>query len=152
MSRYGILTAFVFSALLVILNIKSCNDSTTVLPGTSIVVIHDTVLKVIPETTYVYRKGATVHTIDTVPVVVTHPFIAINDTSIGKVAILDTFFFPEKTFSTRITRKADSIQIVERTLYKVDTLLQREPASTWEQTALTALGTIVGVLIGRATK
>lgn len=153
MSRQILVVLFFVSVLLIFWEVRGCNDKTIVSPGASVIVIRDTVLKVIPETCYVYRKAAPTRYTDTVKVIVTHPFMAVNDTSIGKVALSDTFFFPQKVFSTRITRLADSIQFVEKTMLRVDTLRVIEPApSTWQTTVVSALGALVGVFIGRSIK
>ena len=133
------------------INFRSC-DEHVVTGATTTVIKRDTLYAIVPETCYVYRKAATVRIIDTVTIVASHPFIATQDTVLDKVAIRDTFFFPQRTFGTRLTRLADSVRYEERTHLRVDTLVQSSNAPTWQQTAIGAIGIFVGFLIGRGSK
>ena len=139
------LTAFTIILVIVSLQLKDCN-SPVVITGNTITK-HDTVYKIIPETTYVYRKGATVHVTDTFTIIQASPFVATSDTTIDKVHISDTFYFPQMLFGTRIHRSADSIEIIEKTYYRSDTVMQS--SSSWQSTAGNVLSLIVGFFLGK---
>ena len=135
--------------------------------GTSIVVIHDTTTRIVGQThieyvtrakliydttyvPYVIRSDSESGAI--IPATAVPHFIAVNDTTIGKITISDSFFFPERVFHTCLDRKPDSIQTINSAFIYRDTVVVDRTDPLWKQ-ILTNLGSAaIGVLIGRGTK
>lgn len=149
MRAADILIFIVGVCVIALLTIRDCTHPTPIQTGKT-VTVHDTLVHIVPETVYVYRKAAAVRIVDTVAVYVQNPFVATADTVIDKIAVNDTFFFPEMRFSTKITKKADSIVYIEKSYYRTDTL--NAPVSTWQSTASNVLSLLIGFLVGSQVK
>jgi hypothetical protein len=167
LSRYAPLG---FIAALVILLLVLCaawfrecnrNDEHTDKVGTGIQIIRDTTIRIVPETRIEYRTKSMVKWLpfDTTQWNYEHAricdsiaFEASIDTVIGKIRIRDTFAFPSMVFRTRVDRTADSMIVIDKTIFMHDTLVRSNVRPWWQDVLMTTGAAAIGYVVAKNTR